>query len=102
MRSETLYLWGLEPEPSGVERAALDHGIDRQSTLHAPRGNRYAVEVCWITDGVVTCRTYQVSAANEVRAARIACQSARKALDKRATRIEAVDIEQIPRGDGHE
>jgi len=102
MRNETLCLWGLEPEPSGVERAALDHGIDRQSTLHTPRGNRYAVEVCWITDGAVICRTYQVSAGNEVRAARIACQSARKALDKRATRIEAVDIEQIPRGDGHE
>ena len=83
MRSETLYLWGLEPEPSGVERAALDHGIDRQSALHTPRGNRYAVEVCWITDGVVTCRTYQVSAANEVRAARIACQSARDSLSQR-------------------
>ena len=74
MRSETLYLWGLEPDPTGVERAALDHWIDRQRTLHTPRGGRYAVEVCWITDGVVTCRTYQVSAANEVRAARIACQ----------------------------
>ena len=102
MRNETLCLWGLEPEPTGVEHAALDHGIDRQSTLHTPRGNRYAVEVCWITDGVVTCRTYQVSAANEVRAARIACQSARDFLSQQATRIEAVDIEQIPRGDGHE
>ena len=60
------------------------------------------MEVCWITDGVVTCRTYQVSAANEVRAARIACQCARESLSQRATRIEAVDIEQIPRGDGHE
>ena len=102
MRSETLYLWGLEPDPTGVEHAALDHWIDRQHALHTPRGGRYAVEVCWITDRVVTCRTYQVSATNEARAARIACQCARKALDKRATRIEAVDIEQMQSGDGHE
>jgi hypothetical protein len=102
MRSETLYLWGLEPDPTGVEHAALDHWVDRQRALHAPRGGHYAVEVCWITDGVVTCRTYQVSAANEVRAARIACRSARDFLSQQATRIEAVDIEQIPRGDGHE
>ena len=53
MRSETLYLWGLEPDPSSVERAALDHGIDHQRERNTTRGGRYAVEVCWITDGVV-------------------------------------------------
>ena len=28
------------------------------------QGTLYAVEVCWISDGAVTCRTYRVRAAN--------------------------------------
>ena len=65
--------------------------------------NLYAVEVCWISDGAVTCRTYRVRAVNESRAARIGCRRARKVLRRRrVTRIEAVDVEPIGRGDGHE
>ena len=60
------------------------------------------MEVCWIADGVVTCTTYRVSAVNEVRAARVACRKARRSLIELATRIEAVDIEQLQQGDGHE
>ena len=37
------------------------------------QGTLYAVEVCWISDGAVTCRTYRVRAVNESRAARIGC-----------------------------
>jgi hypothetical protein len=102
MRSETLYLWGLEPDPVPLVYPMHDGWVDQLTSRQSCRGARFAVEVCWITDRVVTCRTYQVSAANEARAARIACQCARKALDKRATRIEAVDIEQMQSGDGHE
>jgi hypothetical protein len=102
MRSETLYLWGLEPDPVHLVNPVHVGWVDQLTSRQSCRGARFAVEVCWITDRVVTCRTYQVSATNEARAARIACQCARKALDKRATRIEAVDIEQMQSGDGHE
>jgi hypothetical protein len=102
MRSETLYLWGLEPDPVHLVNPVHVGWVDQRSSGQTCRGDRFAVEVCWISDGVAICRTYQVNAANEARAARIACQCARKALDKRATRIEAVDIEQMQSGDGHE
>jgi len=102
MRNETPYLWGFEPDQTSLSCGAFRGQIDRLSTEQPHRRGVYAVEVCWISEGAVTCRTYQVRATNEARAARLACQCAGKALDKRATRIEAVDIEQIQSGDGHE
>jgi len=63
----------------------------------------YAVEVCWINSGAVTCRTYHVRAASECRAARIGCRRARRMLRRRrVSRIETVGVEPIDRGDGHE
>ena len=99
MRSKTRFLWGQEPDPT---TAVLDQWLGPQRTAPTTQDGRYAVEVCWIADGVVTCRTYRVSATTEVRAARVACRKARHSLIERATRIEAVYIEQLQRGDGHE
>ena len=102
MRSETLCLWGLEPYPNHLESAVHGDWVKQLSTGQSRRRAFFAVEVCWISGGAVTCRTYQVRAANEDRAACLACRRAREALGERFTRVEAVDIEQIPRGDGHE
>ena len=67
------------------------------------QGTMYAVEVCWISGGAVTCRTYQVRAASEYRAARVGCRRARRMLRRRrVSRIEAVGVEPILPGDGHE
>ena len=102
MRNETPYLWGIEPDQTHLTHGAFRAWKGSLGSGLVLRRDSYAVEVCWISDGAVTCRTYQVSAANEVCAARIACRNACASLSKRATRIEAVDIEQIQRGDGHE
>ena len=67
------------------------------------QGTLYAVEVCWISGGAVTCRTYRVRAVDECRAARIGCRRARRMLRRRrVARVEAVDVEPILQGDGHE
>jgi|GEM_PF-2748657 len=75
------------------------HGTDP----YLRQGALYAVEVCWISGGAVTCRTYQVRAASEYRAARVGCRRARRMLRRRrVSRIEAVGVEPILQGDGHE
>lgn len=102
MRNETAYLCGLEPEPANPDRAAVQGCKDHLSTGQARRRGLYAVEVCWISGDAVTCRTYQVCTTNEVRAARLACQRAGKDLGARVGRIEAVDVEDLQRGSGHE
>jgi hypothetical protein len=117
MRDEVLFR--LRCEVDGLPTDGQSSGADRGAPLSTPnepatppsnrtgpylrKGTLYAVEVCWISDGAVTCRTYRVRAVNESRAARIGCRRARKVLRRRrVTRIEAVDVEPIGRGDGHE
>ena len=91
-RGNPLSMPDAHPAPPG-------HGTDpdlRQGAL-------YAVEVCWISGGAVTCRTYQVRAASEYRAARVGCRRAHRMLRRRrVSRIEAVGVEPIVQGDGHE
>jgi hypothetical protein len=117
MRDQTLSRWQCALDGSVAD--ALSTGPGRGNPLSKiagravpagsgsgpyPRpGTLYAVEVCWISGGAVTCRTFRVRAPDECRAARIGCGRARRALrGRRATRIEAVDVEPIARGDGHE
>ena len=67
------------------------------------QGTLYAVEVCWLSGGAVTCRTYRVRAAGECQAARVGCRRARRMLRRRrVARVEAVGVEPIGRGDSHE
>ena len=116
MRDEVLSRWRCEVDGSSTD--GHSSGAGRGTRLSTPdepatppsnrkgpyrrQGTLYAVEVCWISNGAVTCRTYRVRAVNESRAARIGCRRARKVLRRRrVTRIEAVDVEPIGRGDGH-
>lgn len=101
MRNETPYLWGIEPDQTRLTYSAFRGWKDHLNTEQTHRRGSYAVEVCWISDGAVTCRTYQVRAANESRAARLARQCAGKASGTRVSRIEAVDVEPLQRGDSH-
>ena len=101
MRNETPYLWGIEPHQTGLTYDAFRGWKDRLSIEQPHRRGIYAVEVCWISDGAVTCRTYQVRATSEARAARLACQCAGKAMDARVSRIEAVDVEPLQGGNNH-
>lgn len=115
MRDQSLSRWQCGLDGSAAD--ALSTGPDRGNPLsktagpavptgtgpHLRPGTLYAVEVCWISGGTVTCRTFRVRALDECRAARIGCGRARRALrGRRVTRIEAVDVEPIARGDGHE
>lgn len=117
MRDEILSRWQCEVDGSPADGPSTDAGRGNPlSTPEGPatppghgtgsylrRGTLYAVEVCWIRDGMVICRTYRVRAVNECRAARIGCGRARRVLrGHRVTRIEAVDVEAIGREDGHE
>lgn len=117
MRDQTLFHWqcGLDGSAPDALRTGPDRGNPLSKTTapafvagpgnrpHLRQGNLYAVEVCWISSGTVTCRTFRVRALDECRAARIGCGRARRTLrGRRVTRIEAVDVEPIGRGDGHE
>jgi hypothetical protein len=114
MHDQTPFRWpwpvdGSLPDTRGVGREP-GNPLSKIADPAAP-GNRpplcygtlYAVEVCWISAGSVTCRTFRVRALDECRAARTGCARARRVLrGRRATRIEAVDVEPIGRGDGDE
>lgn len=117
MRDEILSRWQCDVGDWPADRHSTNPG--RGNPLSTPDGPAappchgtnmrtrcgilYAVEVCWLSGGTVTCRTYRVRAANECHAARVGRSQARKNLRRRrVTRIEAVDIEPIGRGDGHE
>ena len=117
MRDDILSRWRCEADGSSTDGHSSGAGggtplctPDEPATPPRSRtgpyrrqGTLYAVEVCWISDGAVTCRTYRVCAANESRAARIGCRWARRVLRRRrVTRIEAVDVEPIGWRDGHE
>ena len=102
MRNETPYLWGIEPDPTSLTSGALRGWLDHMSSGQARRRGRYAVEVCWLSGGAVTCRTYQIRATNEARAVRLACQCAGKHTGTRVSRIEAVDVEPLQWENGHE
>ena len=83
----------------GAHAAPSGHGTGP----HLRQGTLYAVEVCWLSGGAVTCRTYHVRAAGECQAARVGCRRARRMLRRRrVSRIEAVGVEPIGRGDGYE
>ena len=101
MRNETPYLWGIEPDQNHLTYGAFRAWTGSLDSRQALRRGRYAVEVCWLSEGTVTCRTYQVRATSEVQAARLACQCADKAMGSRISRIEAVDVEPLQRGDSH-
>ena len=98
MRNETPDLWGIEFDPTDPTYGALRGWIDRLGAGPPRRRDFFAVEVCWISDGAVTCRTYPIRATDEARAARAACQRAGKDVGARVSRIEAVDVEPLPRG----
>lgn len=102
MRNETLCLWGLQPYPIHPEPAVHDESDRQLNTGQSCGCGFFAVEVCWVSDGAVICRTLRIRASDEARATRLACQCARERLGERFTRIEAVDIEQLQQGDGHE
>ena len=101
MRNETPCLWGIKPAPPSITSGAIHGRIDLLSTGKLHRRGIFAVEVCWISQGTVTCRTYQVRATSEARAARLACQCAGKAMGTRVSRIEAVDVEPLQGGNDH-
>jgi hypothetical protein len=101
MRNETPCLWGIDPDQTHLTYGAFRAWKGSLSSGQALRRGSFAVEMCWLSDGVVTCRTYQVRATSEVQAARLACQCASKAMGSRISRIEAVDVEPLQRGDRH-
>ena len=117
MRDEILSRWQCEFGDWPADRRSTNPG--RENPLSTPNrtaaapsqgtvpylqtGILYAVEVCWISGGAVTCRTYRVRAAGECQAARVGCRRARRMLRRRrVSRIEAVGVEPILQGDGHE
>lgn len=97
MRSETLYLWGSVPDPLCSESTAFNLRIEGSRPLPTQRDDHYAVEVCWVVNGLVRCRTVQVHAATETLAVSIARQRTSKKLNKQVNAIEAVDIERFAR-----
>ena len=106
MRDQSLSRWQCGLDGSAADALSTAPGRGKSGLGNRPhlrQGTLYAVEVCWISGGVVTCRTYRVRALTDCRAARIGCGRARRTLrGRRVTRIEAVDVEPIARGDGHE
>ena len=117
MRDEILSQWQCEVGDWPADRHSTNPG--RGNPLSTPdahaapsghgtgpylrQGTLYAVEVCWISGGAVTCRTYHVRATSEYRAARVGCRRAHRMLRRRrVSRIEAVGVEPIVQGDGHE
>ena len=112
MRDEILSRWQCEPADRHSTNPGRGNPLSTPDAHAAPghgtgpylrQGTLYAVEVCWISGGAVTCRTYQVRAASEYRAARVGCRRAHRMLRRRrVSRIEAVGVEPIVQGDGHE
>ena len=112
MRDEILSRWQCEPADRRSTNPGRGNPLSTPDAHAAPghgtgpylrQGTLYAVEVCWISGGAVTCRTYRVRAAGECQAARVGYRRARRMLRRRrVSRIEAVGVEPIGRGDGHE